>query len=82
MKFLIALLIVIPTLIAILLFTMAGFAYNDPAMLAAETNPIIAMLCIVAGVIAAIPLIVAIFIGIGSLKSSGKTKNKDKRKDA
>ena len=80
MKILIALLIEIPTLIATLLFLVAGFAYNNPAMLAAESNPVIAILCIVAGVIAAIPLIVAIFIGIGSLTSSGKTKIKIRRK--
>ena len=74
MKFLIALLIIIPTLIAILLFTVAGFAYNNPAMLAAATNPAIATLCIVAGVIAALPLLVAIIIGITSLITSTKSK--------
>ena len=74
MKFLIALLIIIPTLIAILLFTVAGFAYNNPAMLAAATNPAIATLCIVAGVIAALPLLVAIIIGIANLITSTKSK--------
>ena len=74
MKFLIALLIIIPTLIAILLFTVAGFAYNNPAMLAAATNPAIATLCIVAGVIAALPLLVVIIIGITNLITSTKSK--------
>ena len=74
MKFLIVLLIIIPTLIAILLFTVAGFAYNNPAMLAAATNPAIATLCIVAGVIAALPLLVAIIIGITNLITSTKSK--------
>lgn len=37
MKILIALLIEIPTLIATLLFLVAGFAYNNPAMLAADS---------------------------------------------
>ena len=74
MKFLIALLIIIPTLIAILLFTVAGFAYNNPAMLAAATNPTIAILCIVAGLIAALPLLVAIIIGITNLITSTKNK--------
>ena len=73
MKFLIALLIIIPTLIAILLFTVAGFAYNNPAMLAAATNPTIAILCIVAGLIAVLPLLVAI-IGITNLITSTKNK--------
>ena len=50
MKFLIALLIIIPTLIAILLFTVAALAYNNPAMLAAASNPALFTLCIVAGV--------------------------------
>ncbi len=74
MKFLIALLIIIPTLIAILLFTVAGFAYNSPAMLAAATNPAIVTLCIVAGVIATLPLLVAIIIGITNLITSTKSK--------
>ena len=74
MKFLIAVLIIIPTLIAILLFTVAGFAYNNPAMLAAATNPTIAILCIVAGLIAVLPLLVAIIIGITNLITSTKNK--------
>ena len=74
MKFLIALLIIIPTLIAILLFTVAALAYNNPAMLAAATNPTIAKLCIVAGFIAALPLLVAIIIGITNLITSTKNK--------
>ena len=74
MKFLIALLIIIPTLIAILLFTVAGFAYNNPAILAAATNPTIAILCIVAGLIAVLPLLVAIIIGITNLITSTKNK--------
>lgn len=74
MKFLIALLIIIPTLIAVLLFTVATLAYNNPAMLAAATNPAIATLCIVAGVIAVLPLLVAIIIGITNLITSTKSK--------
>ena len=74
MKFLIALLIIIPTLIAILLFTVATLAYNNPAMLAAATNPAIATLCIMAGVIAALPLLVVIIIGITNLITSTKSK--------
>ena len=77
MKFLIALLIAIPTLIAILLFTIAGFAYNNPAMLAAASNPAIAILCIISGVIAALPLVVAVIIGLGSL--FGKAKKKENK---
>jgi len=74
MKFPIALLIIIPTFIAILLFTVAGFAYNNPAMLAAATDPTIAILCIVAGLIAVLPLLVAIIIGITNLITSTKNK--------
>ncbi len=74
MKFLIALLIAIPTLIAILLFTVAGFAYSNPAMLAAAANPVIAILCIISGVITALPLVVAIIIGIINLITSIKKK--------
>lgn len=75
MKILIALLIAITTLIAILLFTIAAFAYNSPAMLAAATNPVIAILCIIAGVVTAIPLIVAVIVGLGSLTGSGKKED-------
>lgn len=74
MKFLIALLVLIPTLIAILLFTVAGLAFNNPAVLSAAANPAIAILCIVAGVIAALPLVVVTVIGIVTLITSGKKK--------
>ncbi len=72
MKFLIALLIIIPTLIAVLLFTVAALAYNKPAMLAAASNPTIATLCIVAGVIAALPLLVTIIIWTVNMISKKK----------
>ena len=72
MKFLIALIIIIPTLIAVLLFTVVTLAYNNPAMLAAATNPTIAILCIISGVIAALPLLVAIIIGLTNLITSTK----------
>lgn len=81
MKFLIALLIILPTLIAVLLFTVAAFAYNNPAMLAAATNPTIAILCIVAGVIATMPLLVAIIIGLTNLITSTKKKKEQDGKD-
>ena len=82
MKFLIALLVAIPTLIAILLFTIAGFAYNNPAMLAAASNPAIAILCIISGVIAELPLVVAVIIGLGSLFGKAKKKeNKNTEKE-
>ena len=81
MKFLIALLIIIPTLIAVLLFTVATLAYNNPAMLAAATNPAIAILCIIAGVIAALPLLVAIIIGLTNLITSTKKKKEQDDKD-
>ena len=82
MRFLIALLVTIPTLISILLFTVAGFAYNNPAMLAAASNPAIAILCIISGVTAALPLVVAVIIGLGSLFGSGKKKeNKNTEKE-
>lgn len=81
MKFLIALLIIIPTLISVLLFTVAALAYNNPAMLAAATNPTIAILCIIAGVIAVLPLLVAIIIGLTNLITSTKKKKEQDDKD-
>ncbi len=78
MKFLIALLIIIPTLIAVLLFTVAALAYSNPAMLAAATNPTIAILCIIAGVIASLPLLVAIIIGLTNLITSTKKEQDGK----
>ena len=81
MKFLIALLIIIPTLIAVLLFTVAALAYNNPAMLAAATNPTIAIHCIIAGVIAVLPLLVAIIIGLTNLITSTKKKKEQDDKD-
>lgn len=75
MKILIALLIAIPTLIAILLFTVAGFAYSSPVMLAATSNPVIAILCIISGVIAALPLVATVIVGLGGILASGKSRN-------
>ena len=82
MKFLIALLVAIPTLISSLLFTVAGFAYNNPTMLEAASNPAIAILCIISGVIAALPLVAAVIIGLGSLFGKAKKKeNKNTEKE-
>ena len=74
MKFVLALLIIVPTLIAILLFSVAGFAYASPAMLDAAINPTVAVLCIIAGVIALLPLIVIIAIGLSNILKIGKNK--------
>ena len=74
MKFVLALLIIVPTLIAILLLSVAGFAYASPAMLDAAINPTVAVLCIIAGVIALLPLIVIIAIGLSNILRIGKNK--------
>lgn len=47
-------------------------------MLAATSNPAIATLSIIAGIIMTIPLIVAIVIGLSSLFGRSKQKNKEK----
>ena len=72
MKFLIVLLIALPTLLAILLFTVADFAYN---------NPVIAILCIVLGVIAVIPFLAEIIIGLTNLITSTEKKKEQDGKD-
>ena len=72
MKFVLALLIIVPTLIAILLFSVASFAYASPAMLDAAINPTVAVLCIIAGMIALLPLIVIIAIGLSNILKIGK----------
>lgn len=74
MKFLITLLVIVPTLIAILLFSVVGFAYASPAMPDAAINPTVAVLCIIAGVIALLPLIVIIAIGLSNILKIGKKK--------
>ena len=74
MTFLIALVIIIPTLIAVLLFLVAGLSFYHPELLAASTNPTITILCIVAGIIAAIPLLVAMMIGLSNVLKIGKNK--------
>ena len=75
MTFLIALVIIIPMLIAVLLFSVAGFAFYHPEFLAASTNPTVAILCIIGGIIAAIPLLVALAIGLSNVLNIGKKKN-------
>ena len=74
MKFVLAFLIIVPTLIAILLFSVVGFAYASPAMLDAAINPTVAVLWIIAGVIALLTLIVIIAIGLSNILKIGKNK--------
>lgn len=64
MKNFISLLIIIPTAISILLFTVAAFAYKAPEMLVAAENPVMAICCIVGGIISAMPIFVSIVIWI------------------
>ena len=80
MKFVLALLIIVPTLIAILLFSVAGFAYASPAMLDAAINPTVAVLCIISGVIALLPLIAVMAIGLSNILKIGKNKETKVRK--
>lgn len=74
MKFLISLIVILPTLIAVLLFTVAGLSFNAPKFLVASTNPTMAICCIAAGVIAMIPLLIAAVILILNLVSGTKKK--------
>lgn len=80
MKFLISLIVILPTLMAVLLFTVAGFCFNAPEMLSAATNPAIAICCIIAGVIAMVPLIAALVILIVNLISDSKKKKSEIKK--
>lgn len=75
MKLLIVALIVLPTFIAVLLFTVAGLAWNNPTMLAASTNPTISFLCVIAGIIAILPLIIVMIIGVVNLLTMKKKKD-------
>ena len=78
MKFLIALLIIMSTLIAVLLFTVAMLACSCPTMLAAASNPTIDILCTVAGIIVMLPLLAVIVIVIvRSITSAKKNKEQD-----
>lgn len=79
MKFLIPLLITVPTLIAVLLFTIAGLSFYNPTMLDAANNPSIAVLCIIVGVITSIPLIVAIAMGLSNILKIGNKKDKGEK---
>ncbi len=80
MKLLISLIVILPTLIAVLLFTVAGFCFNSPEMLAAATNPAIAICCIIAGAIATVPLLAAVVILIVNLISDSKKKKSETKK--
>lgn len=53
----------------------AGFAFYHPELLAASTNPTVAILCIIGGIITAIPLLVALAIGLSNVLNIGKKKN-------
>lgn len=76
MKILLVFLIAIPTLIAALLFTVAILAYRKPAMLAAKSNPAIAILCIISGALATLPLVSAGVLLLERLIGSKQKKNK------
>jgi len=85
MIFLIALIIILPTLMAALFFTVAHFSYNAPQLLSAETSPVIAICCIIAGIVALIPIIIALFLTAYNLISNKKAKkektNSDKKEE-
>ncbi len=81
MKILIGFLILIPTLIGALLFTVAGLAYNNPALLAATTNPVVAVCCIIAGIIMLLPLLVSLVILLTNLNKSKKNHADTAAKD-
>ena len=80
MNFLIILAVILPTLMAAFMFAVAYLSFNAPQLLAASTNPVIAVCCIVTGVISMIPLFVVIFIKIYGIKSK-KSKSEDKNSD-
>lgn len=73
MKLFISLIIILPTLIAVLLFTVAAFSFNAPALLAASTSPAVAVCCIIAGALALIPLFAAAFVMINDIKNKKNT---------
>lgn len=78
MKLAFALLIAIPALIAILLFSVAILSLRDPVRLWAAVNPSIPVLCVAAGAVSSLPLIVAIILGLIRLVGSIKTKSNKK----
>lgn len=77
MKFLISLIVLLPTLISILLFVIAGLSFNAPELLAASSNPTIAICCIIAGIIALVPLLAAPVILLMNFITSTKNKKSE-----
>ena len=77
MKILITLIVVVPTLLSAMLFGMSGLIIKAPHLLIGQYANLFAIGGIVFGIISALPLVIAIGIGIYSLISKLKEK-KDK----
>jgi len=74
MKRIIALLLIIPTGIAALLFTIAGFLYSSPELLIGKMSGTFITLSIIAGVICILPLVISISVELYSLFSKKVSK--------
>lgn len=74
MKLLCAAIVLIPTLIAVLLFYLAHALFAVPGVLLGAVQPTIAMLCIVAGILLLLPAVIVLVITLLNLVSRKKAK--------
>ena len=74
MKILITLIVLVPTLLSAMLFGMSGLIIKAPHLLIGQYAKLFTVGGIVFGVLSAIPLVIAIGIGIYSLISKLKEK--------
>lgn len=74
MKILITLIVLVPTLLLAMLFGMSGLIIKAPHLLIGQYAKLFTVGGIVFGVLSAIPLVIAIGIGIYSLISKLKEK--------
>lgn len=74
MKILITLIVLVPTLLSAMLFGMSGLIIKAPHLLIGQYAKLFTVGGIVFGIISALPLVIAIGIGIYSLISKLKEK--------
>ena len=75
-KFLIFLVVLIPTLISALLFFIAHALFTVPDVLFGPKQKVVAVLCTIGGVLSLIPAVAALFVVVFNSLGYKKTKKK------
>ncbi len=77
--FVLTLLVVIPALVTVLLFSITNFTCTDPTVLSTTAGPAITILYVVTNVVTLLPLVVIVTVklsGVLGVKGGGRSGNR------